>query len=222
MRTSVRHGPRPPRRPRRARALAAPDRRGARLCAGDGPLMAAPPRAQHQRAAGPAVGASGRPVRAARTCELRGRRREGPLLRLPVGGGRRPTAPGQGAARRGGGRLLRPLRLRPEPSGAAVPPRGPGGEAVRAWGPRAVAGHRPLAGGGAEVRAALRELPCGGRRRPCGATLPARRPARCRCARSGVAQWQSNRLLTDRLWVRVPPPELERRPRTAGPSPSSG
>ncbi len=26
--------------------------------------------------------------------------------------------------------------------------------------------------------------------------------------RSGVAQWQSDRLLTDRLWVRVPPPEL--------------
>ncbi len=26
--------------------------------------------------------------------------------------------------------------------------------------------------------------------------------------RSGVAQWQSERLLTVRLWVRVPPPEL--------------
>jgi hypothetical protein len=25
--------------------------------------------------------------------------------------------------------------------------------------------------------------------------------------RSGVAQWQSSRLLTDWLWVRVPPPE---------------
>jgi hypothetical protein len=29
----------------------------------------------------------------------------------------------------------------------------------------------------------------------------------CGVARSGVAQWQSSRLLTDWLWVRVPPPE---------------
>src|SRR3712207_8761009 len=29
--------------------------------------------------------------------------------------------------------------------------------------------------------------------------------------RSGVAQWQSERLLTARLWVRVPPPEYEAR-----------
>ena len=39
--------------------------------------------------------------------------------------------------------------------------------------------------------------------------------ARCvakRRPRSGVAQWQSERLLIVRLWVRVPPPELLRAP----------
>ena len=75
---------------------------------------------------------------------------------------------------------------------------------------------RPAARGGAEVRATVRELPREGRGR--GAAL-------CRAGRSsrvvqlqnpsGVAQWQSIRLLTEGLWVRVPPPELHEAPRGA-------
>src|SRR3954470_11299524 len=71
------------------------------------------------------------------------------------------------------------------------------------------------------MRSALRELPCGGR----GGNSSDRRVTKMAsfgadylgsCPpgwrnRSGVAQWQSERLLTVRLWVRVPPPELSRR-----------
>ena len=60
--------------------------------------------------------------------------------------------------------------------------------------------------GGEEVRPPLLELPRSGRgqgywRCPNMGRFP---------QQSGVAQWQSERLLTVRLWVRVPPPELDR------------
>ncbi len=43
----------------------------------------------------------------------------------------------------------------------------------------------------------------------------------CRDARSGVIQWQNARLLTESLWVRIPPPELHARCDTARwPSPA--
>ena len=72
---------------------------------------------------------------------------------------------------------------------------------------------RPDGGEGA-IGALATRAPEGARRDPAP---PAVRGARASSesrrysvgpVRSGVAQWQSDRLLTDRLWVRVPPPEL--------------
>src|SRR5206468_318237 len=68
---------------------------------------------------------------------------------------------------------------------------------------------RDVARRGGQMRTRLRELPRGARSRDSAAFL---RWTAClpitRAERSGVAQWQSERLLTVRLWVRVPPPEL--------------
>ena len=71
------------------------------------------------------------------------------------------------------------------------------------------------ASGGCEVRPALRQLPCARRgRRQESAKRGSLELWRCSgfpgsSHRSGVAQFGSSaRLLTERLWVRVPPPEL--------------
>jgi transposase len=80
-------------------------------------------------------------------------------------------------------------------------------------------------GGGEKVRASMRQLPRRGRgrpdhvgaRKPVFPTMPRRSPFASGVAQSGVAQFgRCARLLIERLWVRVPPPELL--PRNAGPS----
>ena len=58
------------------------------------------------------------------------------------------------------------------------------------------------------------EVEAGRRCRPIPPTMSAAPHAAP--LRSGVAQWQSIRLLTEGLWVRVPPPELIRRPPSRG------
>ena len=139
------------------------------------------------------------------------------LLPLPARagrGGRAAPPAGQGDPGRGGGRRVRALRLRRVRRRAALPSPRSARRSVR-W---LAAGRHPIAAsgarGGAQVRATVRELPRRGR----GGTRCSCRPRRYSVAvrgadRSGVAQWQSIRLLTEGLWVRVPPPEpLQGRP----------
>jgi hypothetical protein len=75
-------------------------------------------------------------------------------------------------------------------------------------------------GGSREVRTAVRELSRQGRSWARSTSPKIGRSSRLSClaqeARSGVAQWQSIRLLIEGLWVRVPPPELDRGAAAAG------
>ena len=95
------------------------------------------------------------------------------------------------AARAAGGGGLSDLAARRRPV-KAVPGTGPD--------PRA-GGH----GDQGPVAPQRAMLPCLRR----GGGRPGGRVQRSSSGRSGVAQWQSERLLTVRLWVRVPPPELQ-------------
>ena len=100
-----------------------------------------------------------------------------------------------------------PLRLRPIARRPAFPPCRPVPEALRGLAPGRGAGTRTGARRGSQVRSPLRHLPRRGRGR---CRYPAHeRPAWpvCPAGRSGVIQWQNARLLTESLWVRVPPPE---------------
>src|SRR5688572_8236595 len=109
-------------------------------------------------------------------------------------------------AREGGRRVLRPLWIRPVSRRAAVSPSQRGEEAVLAQQRRCRPVARGATGRGSEMRAPLRELPRGGgswsRRRPISPYYEDGRLRRW-LSRSGVAQWQSIRLLTEGLWVRI-------------------
>jgi hypothetical protein len=133
---------------------------------------------------------------------------------------RRMAAEGQADLGRRGWRSLRPLRVCGLPCRPAVPSRRPEPEVVLAEpsGRHTVARQGP--GGSREVRTAVRELSRQGRSWARSTSPKIGRSSRLSClaqeARSGVAQWQSIRLLIEGLWVRVPPPELDRGAATAG------
>src|SRR5919108_2887432 len=93
-----------------------------------------------------------------------------------------------------------------------VPPRRSRREGVPSQSPRSRAFARESEGRGAEMRVVVLKLPRrGGDGSPSGTFGPASWPPRPDAPQSGVAQWQSIRLLTEGLWVRVPPPEYEPR-----------
>src|ERR671922_2969227 len=97
-----------------------------------------------------------------------------------------------------------------------VPPRRSRREGVPSQSPRSRAFARESEGRGAEMRVVVLKLPRrGGDGSPSGTFGPASWPPRPDAPQSGVAQWQSIRLLTEGLWVRVPPPELRRTTRAS-------
>jgi hypothetical protein len=140
-------------------------------------------------------------------------------LALSVRAGHRAPPPRPGATGRRGRRCLRAVRVSPVHRRAALPPSGSGHQELRARRRRdEVARAQP--GRGFEMRPVVLELPRGGRGGTQGPPLTCRlqcpaRPFRA-SRRSGVAQWQSIRLLIEGLWVRVPPPELRKPPRRRG------
>ena len=159
-----------------------------------------------------------RPARAAARCQHHGmtrhvRRDDG----FRCAGARRPrrgvASDDQARPRRGGRRRVRAVRLLPLRRRAAVPSRRSRGEALRAQ-PRG--GHalaRQGTGGGTKnACSCARTVMLRSRAGLCRASrkIGRRQPLSgvARHGQSGVAQWQSIRLLIEGLWVRVPPPEL--------------
>ena len=140
-------------------------------------------------------------------------------------GDAKASADQAGAGRRGGRRVQR-VRLSALHRRARVSSSQASKQAVR-YDARGVAIDGEGEGGGQQVRSSVRELPCRGgggddhadRGRFCFPTMPRRPRYLSGVARSGVAQFgRCARLLTERLWVRVPPPEL---PQAANRSTSS-
>ena len=86
-----------------------------------------------------------------------------PLQAVPDRGRERPSAARQGDPRRRGRRRMPALRLLAVRGSAAVSPRRPDREGVRAVESRAGALAGEGSGGGHEVRAPVRQLPCGSR-----------------------------------------------------------
>src|SRR5215218_11323908 len=135
---------------------------------------------------------------------------------LPLGCRDETTAEGEGNLGEGGRRGMRTVRILPLPRRAAAPSSRSSSEELLDQRRRVDTSSEPFTSRGSEMRFALRKLPrrSGGRYGEHRGRGPARfrRGSRsvlgvARAVR-GSSIRQSDRLLTDRLWVRVPPPEL--------------
>ena len=157
---------------RRAGALDPPDRRRARPERHHGAPLAVSVRARHAAGAifvavrSEAERAPAR-VRRPRLGRIRAHRCRRPLSLRPVQwrSSQRSPAPCQGVARRGGGRWVCDLRLRPVRGRPPVSPRRPGGEVVFAQRARSRTIARKGTSGGCEMRPAVCKLSCRGRRK---------------------------------------------------------
>ncbi len=125
------------------------------------------------------------------------------------------TARGQACPGRRGTAGVRRLRVRPLRRRTPFPPPGPGSTKPFNWAAAGWSARSPRLRSEAQ-KCVLLCANCHAEVEVGAAGALPRLPMTGRSDRSGVAQWQSIRLLIEGLWVRVPPPEPHRRPPERG------